>query len=207
MPEALHILRRLFFADKDDHRGEQANIYYTRAKYSNCGSFCFLRTGDGETLDLHSNFLEKMQASIRLPAVWEHTLYNGRSYSVARRNGPAMVKMYLDGKVPGGIRRDTAREIIPSEVNITAFPNHLASATIYLLSSKDGDDFVRILFLPDTRRENSGPPEIKFLRVTLNQILAKLEETAKIALEEHKNATTEAVEADASGDSQEISSD
>ena len=177
------------------------SIYYARAEYSDCGSFCFLGMGDGKTLDLHSNFLEKMRASIRLPAVWRDTLYNGRLYTVGRCNGPAMVKMYLDRKIPN------AREIIPSEVNITVFPNHLASADMVLLSSEDGDDFVRILFLPDTDRENSGPPEIKFLRVTLNQILAKLEETARVALEEHSIANTKEAEADASEDVQELSSD
>ena len=124
-----------------------------------------------------------------------------------------MVKMYHDFKLFDKRRHDTVKfhkgsmEMISSEVNITAFPNHLASADMFLLSDKDGDDFVRILFLPNTNRDNSGPPEIKFLRVTLNQILAKLDEKAKIALEEHRNANTEALETDADEDSQDISSD
>ena len=205
-----------FLADRDDHRDNQESIPYIKARYSDCGSFCFLVVGPDDTLDLHSNFLEKMRASIRVPAVWGHTSYNGRFYTVGRRDGPAMVKMYHDFKVPDRGGRDTVNlhnrllEIIPSEVNITVFPNHLASARMFLLSDKDGDDFVRILFLPDTLFENSGPPEIKFLRVTLNQILAKLDEASRVAEYEadaYSVGDTDEAEAGASEDSQESWSD
>ena len=176
---------------------------------------------NGETLDLNSNFLEKMRASIRVPEVWgRFTLYNGQFYTLGRRNGPAMVKMYLEGKIPNGTRRHIAREIIPSEINITVFPNHLASASMFLLSSKDGDDFVRILFLPDTDRGSSGPPEIKYLRVTLNQILAKFEEPETVGKpiilnkphgdkleEESSDEDTGEAEKDAIEDRQELSAD
>ena len=97
-----------------------------------------------------------------------------------------MVKMYHDFKVLDKRRHDTVKfhkgsmEMISNAVNITVIPNHLASASMLLLSGKDGDDFVRILFLPDTDQENPGPPEVKYLRVTLNQILAKLEEPGTV---------------------------
>ena len=55
------------------------------------------------------------------------------------------------------------------EVAITAIPAHLASGQVYLLVGKGGDDLTRMLFLP-----KKGPPEIKYLHVTLNQILAEL---------------------------------
>lgn len=54
-------------------------------------------------------------------------------------------------------------------VTITAVPVHLAFAAVYLLVGKNGDDPTRMLFLPQ-----KGPPEIKYLRVTLNQILNML---------------------------------
>lgn len=56
-----------------------------------------------------------------------------------------------------------------SFVAITAIPAHLASGSFFLLVGKSGDDLTRMLFLP-----KKGPPEIKDLRVTLNQILDEL---------------------------------
>ena len=58
-----------------------------------------------------------------------------------------------------------------SGVVITVMPAHLASVSrrVYLLVGKSGDDLTRMLFLPNKRL-----PEIKHLRVTLNQILDEL---------------------------------
>ena len=169
-----------------------------------------------------------MRAKICVPAVWgKFTTYNGQCYAVGPGGGPAMVKMYHDFKVFDKRRHDTVKfhegstEMISSEVNITVFPNHLASASMSLLSGKDGDDFVRILFLPDTDQEYPGPPEVKFLRVTLNQILAKLEEpgtkvTRRMFMRETYGDTSEEecsdedvdeAEADAGEDSWETTSD
>lgn len=64
-------------------------------------------------------------------------------------------------------------------VAITAFPIHVALATIHLQAGGTGDDLVRILFLPYLLQK--GPPVIKKLRVTLNQILTKLEKAARAA--------------------------
>ena len=60
-------------------------------------------------------------------------------------------------------------------IAITIIPAHLVSAEVYLLVGISGDEPVRVLFLPE-----SGPPEVKHLRVTLNQILHRLEEAAKL---------------------------
>ena len=118
--------------------------------------------------DLHSNFLEKMRAKIRIPAAWGPcTSYNGRFYFLDSSDG--LVTVSVGHKARG-------LNIILSTVNITVFPAHLASAIIYLLPGKDGDDFVRVLFLPDIASGGQGAPEVKSLRVTLNQILAELEE-------------------------------
>ena len=69
--------------------------------------------------------------------------------------------------------RDSAIIIRPPEftvsVAITSIPAHLTSGAFYLLVGKSGDDLTRMLFLP-----KRGPPEIKYLRVTLNQILDEL---------------------------------
>ena len=55
------------------------------------------------------------------------------------------------------------------EVLIMVIPAYLTSRAFYLLVSKSGDDLTYMLFLP-----KKGPPEIKYLRVTLNQILDEL---------------------------------
>ena len=80
-------------------------------------------------------------------------------------------------------RRDSLRDSVytwqPAEstisVSITALPTHLASAAAHLLVCNNRDDPVRILFLPE-----KGPPEVKELRVTLNQMLERLEEAARL---------------------------
>ena len=54
-------------------------------------------------------------------------------------------------------------------VAITALPAYLASGKFYLLVGKSGDDLTRMLVLPE-----KGSPKIKYLRVTLNQILDEL---------------------------------
>ncbi|KAF6222440.1 hypothetical protein HO133_001526 [Letharia lupina] len=64
-------------------------------------------------------------------------------------------------------------------VAITAFPIHVALATVHLQAGETGDDLVRILFLPYLLPK--GPPVIKNHRVTLNQILTKLEKAARAA--------------------------
>ena len=73
----------------------------------------------------------------------------------------------------GSGRRDSAYKDSPPwdaiEVAITAIPAHLAAGAVYLLVGKRGDDLTRMLFLP-----KKGPPEIKYLRVTLNQMLDEL---------------------------------
>ena len=142
---------------------------------------------DGEILDLHSNFLEKMGAKVGLPAVWgPGTPCNGRFYGVGRGDGVVFMKMHENFKNPNIRKCDTVfygnrwKETFLGQVYITVFPAHLASARVYLLPGKDGDDFIRVLFLPDTASGGPGPPEVKFLRVTLNQILEKLEESKRV---------------------------
>ena len=67
-------------------------------------------------------------------------------------------------------------------VNIIAFPTHFASANMYLLPGEDGDDSLRVVFLPNTPEGELKHPEFKDLRMTLNQILAKLEEFGRAAM-------------------------
>ena len=210
-----------FLADKDDRRADRKIFRDTRAQYSDCGSFCFLQIAAGDILDLNSNFLEKMRAKIRVPGVWgQDTSYNGRFYDTDLYDWPGTMKMYQYIKNPNRRgHRDTVHVHMRSRkriaVNITVFPTHLASASKFLLAGKDGDDYVRVLFLPDTLRENSGPPEVKLLRVTLNQILAKLEETArdkeeynaKIYSEQYSDEDVEEAKKVLSETSQEISAD
>ena len=151
------------------------------ARYSDCGSFCFLDCWELlGILILNSVFLEKKHAKKQIPAVWGHmTCYNSRFYKVGWHDEPTMVNLYQAIDLPhkNGLRDPIDFRRGPKltiEVQITAFPTHLASAEVYLLVGKDGDDRARMLFLP-----RKGPPEIKHLRVTLNQILHKLEEAAR----------------------------
>ena len=131
---------------------------------------------------LSSIFLERMQAKMQKPAVWSsETSYHGRFYDVGWRDDRTMVRLYqaIDRPHRSGLRDSVhSRHRYHTEytimVNLTALPAHLASAKVHLLAGKKEDDHVRILFLPE-----KGPPEIRDLHVTMNQILAKLEEAAR----------------------------
>lgn len=57
---------------------------------------------------------------------------------------------------------------------LTTFPLRLAGAKNFLLAGMDENDAVRFLWCPQ-----KGSPEIKQLRVTLKQILAKAKEIAE----------------------------
>lgn len=127
---------------------------------------------------LNSALLAEKQASLHKPAVsGSETSYNGRFYEIGWRDEATMVNIYQAIGRPGDGLRDALNCHYVADLTIataiTVFPSHLASAKPYLLAGKDGDDLARMLFLPET-----GPPEIKDLRVTLNQILARLEEAA-----------------------------
>ncbi len=165
-------------ADEIDHRFYDYDCFH--ALFSNCGSFCFLRCSPFHIAVLSSVLLEKRQAKMQMPAVWgRETSYNGRLYMFHCRDGPTMIRLYqaIDRPYRNGLRDGLNRHRDPEQtivVNITALPSHLASARYHLLAGKNGDDLVRILFL-----QEKGPPEIKHLHVTLNQILAELEEVAK----------------------------
>ena len=156
---------------------------------------------------LSSIFLERRQAKVQIPAVWGFgTSYNGRFYNVAWHRDPQWVKVYRNIRLPcridyrdlGYSRYYQKYQIV---VDITALPAHLAFAEIQLLAGKEEDDHVRILLLP-----KNGPPEIKYLHVTLNQILAQLEEAAR-ADESEIDSTSEsedaAISAEEDGDTTE----
>ena len=169
----------------ENHRDDQKSIKRIRARYSDCGSFCFSVYPD--VLIINSNFLEKMRAKKRIPAAWgPYTAYNGRFYFLDSRNGLVTVSVLQDNVMdPNKGKFDTLfhhrgrGHRVYCTVNITVFPAHLASARMYLLPGKDGDDFVRVLFLPDIASGGRGAPEVKSLRVTLNQILAELKEAGR----------------------------
>ena len=146
-----------------------------QVEFSDCGSFCFLTIPYDGILILKSNLLKESVAKVQTPAVWgNNTSYNQRFFGVGWNEKLTMVTLYQAHDAVGryGLR-DTANEFYPSDysisVAITAIPAHLASGRIYLLAGKSGDDLARMLFLP-----KKGPPEIKDLRVTLNQILDEL---------------------------------
>lgn len=167
-------------ADVNDHSWDWA-ANDLEAKYSSCGSFCFLLLSRFDVLMLDSICLGKRQAKLQIPAIWEHrTSYNGRFYGVFRGEKGTTVDLFqADERThPNGLRDGSFRYSCTTKVKITALPSHLFSADLYLLVGKSADDLVRVLFLPET---GSGPPEIKHLRVTMNQILAKLEEVARTA--------------------------
>ena len=131
-------------------------------------------------LDLKGKLLKENVANMQVPAVWgNNTSYNNRFFQVGWREESTMVKLYqaLDQENEPGIR-DSADVHRSSErtisVTITAIPAHLASGAVHLLVGKSGDDLTRILFLPRTR-----PPEIKYLRVTLNHMLDELATRSK----------------------------
>lgn len=155
------------------------NYFFTRAKYSDCGSFCFLRLYNG-ILFLESSVLQQKQAKMHVPAVWHRgTSYNRSFYDLNWPYEHRVIEMYEAVLRP---RRCGLRDIFGTSprskhrtaVAITAFPDHLTTAEVHLLAGRSGDDPVRMLFLPE-----KGPPEVKYLRVTLNQILAKLDEVAR----------------------------
>ena len=159
---------------------ERRNFESVEARFSDCGSSCFLDgVYDGNEI-LSSVFLEKRQAKMQIPALWdEGTSYNGRFYRLKYGIAPQTLALYqaIDHPRKNGLRDGPEVDREPEcriAVNVTVFPSHLMFEKKYLLAGENGDDLVRIVFLPD-----KGPPEIKHLRVTLNQILAELEEIAR----------------------------
>ena len=131
-------------------------------RFSDCGSFCSLTFNNMHYMVLESNLLEGNPAKMQIPAVWGNNIsYDQRSFQVRWCEQSRMVKLYEHYRKPT-LPRDPG-------VAITAVPAHLASGAVYLLAGRSGDDLTRMLFLP-----KKGPPEIKNLRVTLNQILDEL---------------------------------
>ena len=179
----LHYLCAEILANLNDRRECWETTRFAKAHFSDCGSFCFLRYNCADVLILTSVLLGKQGAKMRTPAVWGRgTSYNGRFYDVGWRHEPTMVNLYqaIDRPRRSGFRDSSNLWLLPREtigVAITAFPTHLASATVHLLAGTNADDLVRVLFLP-----YEGPPEIKYLRVTLNQILAKMKEVARTVI-------------------------
>ena len=134
---------------------------------------------------MNSLLMEQRQAKMQMPAVWSfETSYNRRIYEVGCRDmNVPMVTLYqaIERTHPDGSRDSSNVGRVPQHtiaVQITPFPSHLTSARVHLLVGKNEDDFVRILFLP-SGLEREGRAEIKHLRVTMKQILAKLDEAAR----------------------------
>ena len=167
----------------DDH----SQFQMAKARFSDCGSFCFLDfcpIDPSKVLMLSSIFLERRQAKVQTPAVWGFgTSYNGRFYTVGWGNDPKKVEIYQ--RLPcrigyRGFGYSRKHEIV---VDITALPTHLAFAKAHLLAGKKEDDHVRMLLLP-----KNGPPEIKYLHVTLSEVFAALDKAAravKLNIEEY----------------------
>ena len=146
-----------------------------KVQFSDCGSFCFLTDFYGRIVTLKSNLLKENAAKLQIPALWgDETSYNRSFFHVDWREESTTVKLYqaLDQgdstRFPRSAQRRPRLEHTIS-VAITAIPAHLASGAVYLLVGKSADDLTRMLFLPE-----KGSPEIKYLRVTLNQILDEL---------------------------------
>ncbi len=158
-------------ADVNDHR----YIACPEALFSDCGSFCFLRYVGPKVAILSSVLLEKRQAKMQMPAVWNReTSCDGRLYEVHWHSRATMLQLRqaIDRPHSNGLQDGLNIGRAPEQTiaaNFTAIPSHLASARFFLLAGENGKDLIRILFLPV-----KGPPEIKYLRVTLNQILEKL---------------------------------
>ena len=146
-----------------------------RVSFSDCGSFCFLTYPYGEMIILESSLLTENAARMQAPTVWRGKIYyNQRFFQVGLPENATMVNIYqsinyIDSSGLRGLARIDARSEFANPVAITAVPAHLASAAVCLLVGKSRDDLTRMLFLPE-----KGPPEIKDLRVTLNQILDEL---------------------------------
>lgn len=128
---------------------------------------------------MESNFLKENAVKMQTPAVWGNntlwrndTAYNHRFFRVG---WSTMVRLYQapDQVDSTGFRRSAQEYLAPKQmvsVTITALPAYLARAkAVYLLAGKSGDDLTRLLVLP-----RGGSPEVKYLRVTLNQILDEL---------------------------------
>ena len=153
---------------RSDHAESWGYKSIPSVQFSDCGSFCFLAY-QTEVLVLKSSLLEEKAAKTLTPAVWGYeTSYNRRAYLLNWRWESTMVRLYqavdyVDIIGPGGSRT------YQISLSITVVPAHLASGTFYLLVGKSGDDLTRVLFLPE-----KGSPEIKYLSVTLNQILDEL---------------------------------
>ena len=165
-------------------------LLLTRVRFSTCGSFCFLAHLD-EFLVLKSSLLEEKTAKTQTPAVWEyHTSYNQRAYGVEWRGNSTTVRLY---QALDYVDRSRLRDSMeyPISVSITVLPAYLASGEIYLLVGKSGDDLTRMLVLP-----RKGRPEIKNLRVTLNQILDELARRPLPAITEKDASDTGSAEAD-----------
>ena len=134
---------------------------------------------------MNSILVEQEQAKMQMPAVWSGEMsYNKRFYEVGCRDmNVPMVTLYqaIERTHRDGLRDSLDVQRDPQHtiaVPITAFPSHLAGSYPCLLVGKNEDDFVRMLFLP-REFEREARPEIKHLRVTMKQILAKLEEAAR----------------------------
>ena len=174
-------------------RPEELYWYYllaTIVRFSTYGSFYFLAHLD-EFLVLKSSLLEEKATKTQTPAVWGyHTSYNQRAYGLEWRRNSTMVRLYqaLDYVDRIGLRGSME---YPISVAITALPAYLASGEFYLLVGKSGDDLTRMLVLP-----RKGRPEIKNLRVTLNQILDELARRPLPAITEKDASDTGSAEAD-----------
>ena len=152
------------------------------AEFSDCGSFCLLTSDVFKVTILSSMLLKERQVKLQLPAVWgRRTSYNGQVLTLERNDNRSMIQLRqaIDLLHKNGFRDDCDVKRAPEykiAVNIAPLPSHLVSAEFYLLVKEQSGDTVRILFLP-----NEGPPELKHLSVTMDQILAKLDEAAKAA--------------------------
>ena len=70
---------------------------------------------------------------------------------------------------------------------LSVMPTRLVGVTTYLLCGDYENDFVRLVLDP-----NGGPPEIKQLRVTMTQILAKIKERVLRSREQKISLRTKA---------------
>ena len=131
------------------------------------------------------------------PAVWGKTSYDHRFFQVGWGEMSTMVTLYevfsyrdrdgfRDAGSVGTMRGHTY------SIAITTIPAHLASGAFYLLGGKSGDDLIRLVMLP-----KKGPPEIKYLRVTLNQILDEWATRSAKSQRAHRESKGWTIEEDA----------